>query len=156
MDSDKFSQILTEFWQNSDRSKIRMVRSLAHRTFSPWASRRTSRASRAVPEAPLRGLHWLVAGWKGSMGERPNHSNFWTIRIFSKFYQNSGEFVRIHQNMWNLKNLTDFLENAAKFREIFIRIGEKINENYVYLQRLVPIQRRTSPRKFDDLAEKSE
>ena len=70
-----------------------------------------------------------MPGWKGSMGQRPNHSNLWTIRILSKFCQNLGKFVRIHQKLWNLKNLKYFLETAAKFRENLIRIGSKINEN---------------------------
>ena len=35
------------------------------------------------------------------LGDRPNHSNLWAIRIRSNFCQNLSTFARIHQNSRN-------------------------------------------------------
>ena len=72
-----------------------------------------------------------IAGLKDTVPERPYHSYLIRIRIQWKFRQNSGNLIRIHQKFWNLKTNQHFLWYLAKFRENFIKIGEKINENYL-------------------------
>jgi hypothetical protein len=49
MNSSKFKWVLAEIWQNSDRSKVRMVRSLANRTFQLW----TESSSIPQTESPV-------------------------------------------------------------------------------------------------------
>ena len=44
------------------------------------------------------------------------------------FSQKSGNSDRFHQKVRNVRNFAYFLEYAAKFRENFIRIGAKFDE----------------------------
>ena len=125
-----------EFWQNFDRIlmwKVRMVRSVADRTFQPRSKRSTAAAAlrKKMAEEWRQSLPSLLSllGLKGSVRKRPNHSNFFR----SEFGQNSSEFRKSSQNsseiFWNLRNSQHFLKNSAKFREIFVRIGAKFDEN---------------------------
>ena len=60
--SDKISWILTECWPNSNRSKIRMIRSLGNRIFQPWGWRAAAEVlSRAVMALEM-GLEPAVRG----------------------------------------------------------------------------------------------
>ena len=91
-----------------------------------WAPRRRWRARGRPPPRPPP---W-PPGLKDTVPERPYHSYLIRIRIQWKFRQNSGNLIRIHQKFWNLKTNQHFLWYLAKFRENFIKICEKINENY--------------------------
>ena len=134
-----------EFWQNFDRIlmwKVRMVRSVADRTFQPRSEgqpvrHRSSPRKRSAPKL------------KGSIGEGSNHSNFShqnSVKILS-------EFRKIHQkfseNFWNLRNSQHFLKYSAKFREIFVRIGAKFDEKVLKTSDFTEIQAKFW-KKFDE------
>ena len=97
--------------------------------FLVWAAPRTQGSSRH------RGVshNQSCAGLKDSVAERPNRSNLCTsdhIRIRSKFYQNSGKFLRTLQKIWKCKDFSILLQYSAKLREIFIRISAKFDEMF--------------------------
>ena len=129
---------------------VRMVRSLADRTFQPRlhpvALHGRGRRRDALPDhggrvrrpdPPGAGPAGLLPedepagglglGWK-VRSARDRTIRTFPIRVRSKLCQNSGNFARIHRESIKIKILKHFLEQSAKFRQNFIKIWVKISE----------------------------
>ena len=120
-------RILTEFWC----AKIRMIRSLGDRIFEPWSqgcfSAEISRASSADSSRWTTPARHRVErfGCRATVSFECFGSELCSnsVRIqehFSEFFRNSENF----------RNSQHFLEYSAKFREIFIRLSVKFDENH--------------------------